>query len=156
MSEEFIKPGIPLPAWGDEGRGSGLPPIISDVTVILNTQSLPFKDAGGDTYEHVDETITTPLVEGLTYVVEWDGTEYECVSFDFNGFVVIGNKVIAGGVDTGEPFFITINPGFGLVIDTLNSAASHSVGLRTSGTQTPPDGYVLMVVDGEWKAAPLP
>ncbi len=45
--------------------------------------------------------------EGETYIVVWDGKEYECISYvDSYGYLCIGNYSLAeDGKNTGEPFF---------------------------------------------------
>ena len=57
--------------------------------------------------------IPTPLdiAEGQTYTVNWDGTEYECVGFYFNGEgIFLGNISVLGvGDNTGEPFLYGYN-----------------------------------------------
>lgn len=59
--------------------------------------------------------IRTPvgLVVGQTYTVKWNGVEYEVTGLDVNALsggelpgVGIGNPLILGGEDTGEPFAI--------------------------------------------------
>lgn len=50
------------------------------------------------------------LVEGETYIVNWNGVDYTCtafgVSMDGVNAVFIGNAIILGGDNTGEPFVI--------------------------------------------------
>ena len=44
--------------------------------------------------------------EGETYIVVWDGKEYECAAFVFEGGLCIGNlSLLIGEQNTGEPFF---------------------------------------------------
>ena len=50
------------------------------------------------------------IVEGQTYTVNWDGTEYECVGFFIDPNSGIGNlSVVGAGSDTGEPFIYAYN-----------------------------------------------
>ena len=69
------------------------------------------------------------IVEGQTYTVNWDGTEYECVCSIFNSSVlVLGNLSIPGvGNDTGEPFLYA--PAQGGFI-TLDTSASHTISVK--------------------------
>lgn len=72
-----------------------------------------------------DQTVTLEAMEGLadgwaalqldslialevgkTYNVTWDGKQYSVVSYIRRPMVFIGNLLILGGDDTGEPFFI--------------------------------------------------
>ena len=81
------------------------------------------------------------IVVGQTYIVNWDGTEYECVCSNFtNNARLLGNVSITGtGDDTGEPFICQyiINQAtsqFG----TLDTSASHTIGVkRIEETVTP-------------------
>ena len=55
---------------------------------------------------------------GDTLNVVWDGTEYECKVFKYDGALMVGNKSIVGTImgesfaDTGEPFVIAIRDGY--------------------------------------------
>ena len=70
------------------------------------------------------------LVEGQTYTVNWDGTEYECVCSAFNSILVLGNLSIHGvGDDTGEPFvYVSVGE-----FTTLDTSASHTISVKTVG-----------------------
>ena len=64
---------------------------------------------------------------GETYKVYWDGSVYECVCVDFNGILTIGNLSIMGtGPDTGEPFFMNIHNGEGILIGTSDTSDAHT------------------------------
>ena len=45
---------------------------------------------------------------GKTYTVTWDGELYSVVSQSFGEVIFIGNTLVIGGDDTGEPFAIAI------------------------------------------------
>lgn len=70
------------------------------------------------------------LVDGKTYTISWDGTDYVCTGILFNGAApVLGNLGIMGvGDDTGEPF-IFFNEGQWAVFST-ESATEHIIGIR--------------------------
>ena len=70
------------------------------------------------------------LVDGQTYCVSWDGTDYVCTGIVFRGTMpTLGNLAIAGaGDDTGEPF-VFINQGQWLVAST-DSATEHVIGIK--------------------------
>ena len=56
-------------------------------------------------------TLTQPLVKGNTYTVVFNGTTYQCLAKEYDGYIMIGNNAIYeydGGIetDTGEPFAI--------------------------------------------------
>lgn len=80
------------------------------------------------------------IVEGQTYTVNWDGTEYECVGSVLNPLIMIGNPSIAGeGDDTGEPFVYIYNTKqHGGMFVTLDTSASHTISVKkTEETVTP-------------------
>ena len=74
------------------------------------------------------------IVEGQTYTVNWDGTEYECVGFFINPNSGIGNLSIVGeGSDTGEPFIYMYNAKRHTgTLATLDTAASHTISVKTT------------------------
>lgn len=69
------------------------------------------------------------LVDGQTYIISWDGTDYVCKGILFNGtFPVLGNLGIAQlGDNTGEPF-IFANQGRWRVFST-ESATEHIISI---------------------------
>ena len=72
------------------------------------------------------------VVGGQTYTINWDGTEYICVSSLADMGRIIGNLSIAGaGSDTGEPFLYVYNrrEAFGQ-FGTLDTAASHTISVK--------------------------
>lgn len=75
------------------------------------------------------------LVEGKTYTVSWDGTDYVCTGILFNGAApILGNLGILGvGDDTGEPF-IFMNQRQWLVGST-ESATEHIIGISEYAAQ---------------------
>lgn len=82
------------------------------------------------------------LVDGGTYVVNWNGTEYTCTAqfFEMNGEsgIIMGNIGLAmGGEDTGEPFVILYAEslaamGASLNVIGLDGAAEVTLGLTGS------------------------
>lgn len=69
------------------------------------------------------------LVDGQTYTISWDGTDYVCKGILFNGTLpVLGNLGIAqSGDDTGEPF-IFMNKSQWIVAST-ESATEHIISI---------------------------
>ena len=55
--------------------------------------------------EYINETAFVINV-GDTYIVNWDGTEYTCVAYIFEGLPAIGNTSQFGGTGNSEPFAI--------------------------------------------------
>ena len=71
------------------------------------------------------------FVNGQTYHVSWDGTDYVCTGILFNGTIsLLGNLGLAGvGDDTGEPFiFVKQNE---WVVGSAESATEHIIGIKT-------------------------
>lgn len=146
---------------GGSGGGSGLPPITpGSETVVFPVQTLSFGLEGGEVYIYFGENEIS-LIDGETYIVAWDGTNYTCVASVGEDEAFLGNRhiLIPNNPDTGEPFVLDYYFGEEPVefsLYTKSTSASHTFKVTQGTPQTPPDGYVLMVVDGEWKAAPLP
>ena len=47
------------------------------------------------------------LKKGHTYTVKFDGNTYECVAYELNGVICIGNATLVGQIGgNNEPFFI--------------------------------------------------
>ena len=62
---------------------------------------------------------------GKTYQVTWDGTTYECICYEHERELVLGNLSILGfGEDTGEPFVF----GFGSFY-TRDNSDSHTISI---------------------------
>lgn len=80
------------------------------------------------------------IVDGKTYAVNWDGTEYECVCIAIGTSLSLGNTYILGGPDdTGEPFAYYYDYDKGeSYFATLDTSASHTISVkRTEETVTP-------------------
>lgn len=74
------------------------------------------------------------LVDGQTYIISWDSTDYICTGILFNNIPLLGNLGIAdAGEDTGEPF-IFMNQGQWLVASTENST-EHTIGIKALSAQ---------------------
>ena len=55
--------------------------------------------------------VTTPIIEGQTYIITYNGTEYKCIARNYDGYLMLGNNAIYEydgdiNIDTGEPFAI--------------------------------------------------
>ena len=98
---------------------------------LMAEQELAFALEGDALYTtYLNEALE--IVAGQTYIVNWDGTEYECACSIFNGETpVIGNMSIYGaGDDTGEPFlFVVALRAFFITLDT---SASHTISIKTT------------------------
>ena len=71
-------------------------------------------------------------VEGKTYTVSWDGTEYECVCSVFQSVPMLGNLSDAGvGNDTGEPFLYSKSDDRG-IFATYDTSAIHTISVKTT------------------------
>ena len=115
----------------------GYPRKSVQTTTLMAEQELAFTDGDGIYVATLADGFE--IVEGQAYTVSWDGTEYECVGFVFNSLLLIGNLSIqGGGADTGEPFAYANVPGMGGMFNTLDTSASHTIGVkRTEEVITP-------------------
>ena len=112
----------------------GYPTKSVQTTTLMEEQELAFALEGDAGQYTANLTEAFEIVEGQTYTVSWDGTEYECVGAVLNSMPMIGNLSIAGaGNDTGEPFLYVYNTkqaagAFG----TTDTAASHTISVTTT------------------------
>ena len=109
----------------------GYPTKAMETVAVMEEQELAFASSGNGIYFSSMSTKLN-IVEGQTYTVNWDGTEYECVCSILNGrFLVLGNLSIGGtGNDTGEPFIYVYDPNTGSGFNTLDTSASHTISVK--------------------------
>ena len=116
----------------------GYPTKSVQTTTLMEEQEVAFTLT--EVFYMAQITNAFETVEGQTYAVNWDGTEYECVGVVFNSMPTLGNlSIVNGGSDTGEPFLYVydIEQAFGQ-FGTLDTAASHTISVKiTEETVTP-------------------
>ena len=154
--EKFLK------NFGGSGGGSVPKPLTYDympegypsksvgTATVMEEQELAFALENG----LYSATLTNAfeIIEGQTYTVSWDGTEYECVCFAFNSIPMLGNLSIFGmGDDTGEPFICSYNKNkveSGFV--TLDTSANHTISVKTTAEViTPIDEKYLPTIPAD-------
>lgn len=134
---------------------SGLPPIMPESEIVVfPAQTLSFGDEGGGTYIYLSENEIS-LIDGETYIVVWDGTNYTCVASVGEDEAFLGNPHILRSVnpDTGEPFVLDYYFGeepVEFALYTTSTSASHTIKISQSVAQTPPNGAIPTVKNGEW------
>ena len=114
----------------------GYPKKTIGTATVMEEQEFSFEPDEGGRYMAVIPS-AFEIVLGNTYIVKWDGTEYECVSFpiDQNEYA-FGNIFIFGvGADSGVPFVYV--PSYGGIF-TLDTSATHTVGIKTTAETTIP------------------
>ena len=94
--------------------------------VLVEESTVSFVRDGRLYVTRFDSTFEATV--GGAYKVYWDGTAYECTCVDSEGnLLCIGNPSIVNiGSDTGEPFFMEVYNGLGIVILTADTSASHT------------------------------
>ena len=112
----------------------GYPTKTMGAVTVMEEQVVEFASPGDGSPSVGALTTTFTPVEGQTYIVNWDGAEHECVCSIFNGrFLVLGNLSIVGaGDDTGEPFIYMYVPSAGSEFETLDTASSHTISVKTT------------------------
>ena len=116
----------------------GYPSKTMGTITLIEEQEVAFALEDGTVYSAYPNE-APEIVEGQTYTVNWDGTEYECVCAVFRSTILsLGNKSIFGsGDDTGEPFLYIRNQAVG-AFATFNASASHTISVKTTAeTATP-------------------
>lgn len=108
----------------------GYPTKAMGTVTLMEEQEVAFSDGGGVYIVELPNPLS--LVLGQTYTVSWDGTEYECVCFNINDILAIGNASIIGvGEDTGEPF-LYVNKHANNIIGTIDTSPSHTISVKTT------------------------
>lgn len=126
--------------------GSLLPELTERKTVIDGV--VQFEDSGDGRYfaELQSDAI---FVAGSEANVVWDGVEYSCVAFDLGGTIAIGSvSIVMEGIEGEYPFFIGHIDENTLMIETLDTAGTHTVSL--SMDMPIANGKVLASNNGEW------
>lgn len=84
-------------------------------------------------------SVAEPFVPGDTYLITWDGTDYECVARNVGGGILVGNENLFGIISPStEPFVMYTheapdgsgNVSFTLTIETASEDAAHTVAIR--------------------------
>ena len=84
-------------------------------------------------------SVAEPFVPGDTYLITWDGTDYECVARNVGGGILVGNENLFGIISPSmEPFVMYTqetldgsgNVSFTLTIETASEDESHTVAIR--------------------------
>ena len=115
------------------GYPEGYPSKSVQTTTLMEEQELAF--ALNDKVYSAQLTNAFEIIEGQTYTVNWDGTEYECVGVAIDGDKCgLGNLyLLKVGDDTGEPFSYTYNKTYAIGgFMTLDIAASHTISVKTT------------------------
>ena len=116
----------------------GYPTKSVQTTTLMEEQALAFTLSNGLYMAQI--TNAFEVVDGQTYTVNWDGTEYECVGVVFNAIPALGNlSIMGGGSDTGEPFVYGYDTQqHGGMFATHDTSASHTISVKaTKETVTP-------------------
>ena len=128
----------------------GYPTKTMGTVTLMEEQQLAFALENG--VYSATPTNAFEIIEGQTYTVSWDGTEYECICYAFNSIPMLGNLSILGvGDDTGEPFLCSYNKNkveTGFV--THDTTASHTISVKTTAEViTPIDGNYLPTIPAD-------
>ena len=129
----------------------GYPSKTMGTVTVMDEQVVEFVQAGDDFPSIGSLTTTFTPVEGQTYIVNWDGTEHECICSLFNGrFLVLGNlSIIGAGDDTGEPFIYLNVPSAGSEFETFDTASSHTISVKKTGEIVTPMAEEFLPVASE-------
>lgn len=117
----------------------GYPTKTMGTVTMLEEQEVAFTSGNPCNYAVLTTTVFNDIIEGQTYTVKWDGTEYECVAFTLDGTTGLGNlSIIGAGADTGEPFLCGLGESDDLdyrsdAFYTLDTSPSHTISVKTTG-----------------------
>ena len=112
----------------------GYPSKSVQTTTLMEEQQVAFALSEEDRVYMAQITNAFEIVDGQTYTVNWDGTEYECVGVVIQPQSALGNLSIAGGgSDTGEPFIYVYNTQqHGGIFATHDTSANHTISVKTT------------------------
>lgn len=112
----------------------GYPKKSAETVTVMAEQELAFAPIGVKGQYGAQLTKALDIVDGQTYTVKWDGTEYECVCSVYQSSLVFGNlSIMDMGNDTGEPFLYADT-----AFATTDTSASHTISVkRIEETATP-------------------
>ena len=111
----------------------GYPSKSVQTATLMEEQEIAFASEGEGVYG-APLTNALEIVEGQTYTVKWDGTEYECVCHASSSMHILGNlSIIGAGDDTGEPFIYLNVPSVASEFETMDTAASHTISVKKTG-----------------------
>ncbi len=112
----------------------GYPTKSVQTTTLMEEQQVAFALNEENGLYMAQITNAFEIVEGQTYTVSWDGTEYICVPSLISIGLAIGNLSIMGaGDDTGEPFVYGYDARHAVgVFFTLDTSASHTISVKTT------------------------
>lgn len=82
-------------------------------------------------------TLSEPLAEGVTYTVIFNGTTYQCLAKNYDGYIMIGNNAIYEfdnniTTDTGEPFAIECPAGNPIAYPYYNDSVTEAPSITIS------------------------
>lgn len=105
----------------------------SITNVVFESSSVTFS-AAGNVYVG-DESLGFTVSEKNTYLINWDGVDYNCAPHVYGSMTTIGNASIINGPDeTEEPFVIFMSDSDTLCV-TLSTAATHSIVVTETSEQ---------------------
>ena len=112
----------------------GYPTKSVQTTTLMEEQELAFTLSEADGVYMTQFTNAFEIINGQTYTINWDGTEYECIGIVNKSQSALGNLSIAGGgADTGEPFMYVYNTKqHSGMFATPDTAASHTISVKTA------------------------
>lgn len=105
------------------------------VTEIIPETTFTFSNSDGAMMSQLPENFIP--IEGETYNVSWDGTEYTCVGSMIERMTCFGNLSIVSNrlENTGEPFIFMYQGGRCIVGTMDTSTAEHTIGIKQSVAQ---------------------
>lgn len=101
---------------GEYDNGPTLEPYY---VAIMNSKWVDLMDQGdGKLSTTINDTSIPSIKENTTYMVRWSRDEYICTPYEHNGHYSLGNAYIVDDSceDTGEPFFVYVLEGTGVVV----------------------------------------
>ena len=124
------------------------------MAVIFEEKTLSFAyDSTYGAYKNDSNPSLFVPVEGETYKIVWDGTEYVSTAFTTEampGMVLVGNTILIGGENTGEPFAMSsMEDGSGMTIFALDANETHTLAVYSGEEEPEESGKTVIMAEQE-------
>lgn len=98
-------------------------------TVIIEEQTVTGFALTQDPIYEIENPFTINIIDGNTYIVNWDGTEYELVAATESDITYIGNVNYVNMTSGGDVPFAVLNENGTIYLVTESTAESHTISI---------------------------
>lgn len=115
-----------------------------ELVTLMEEQTVSFTIPEGESIGQIISPVYIDLVAGSTYTVKFDGIEFDCVAKQKDEIVFIGNGLVFGGGNTGEPFIYAPSDHLNGVWLSYDAEKNHTISVVESriGIQKIPKKFI--------------